>query len=72
MKYFIGIKIFLVLNVLIAWQTVHEKISLNEVLSVGSLGAAEDPSLKKIFKNDFFIGTALSAFQIEEKDVSIF
>src|SRR5215213_4035924 len=30
--------------------------------------ASTIPSLKQIFKNDFLIGTALSAEQIEEKD----
>src|SRR5690348_4282650 len=30
--------------------------------------ASGTPSLKKTFKNDFLIGTALSAGQIEEKD----
>lgn len=31
-------------------------------------GASSSPSLKKTFKDDFFIGTALNTAQIEEKD----
>lgn len=37
--------------------------SVNEIAAQGKL-----PSLKKLFKNDFTIGTALNTTQIEEKD----
>jgi endo-1,4-beta-xylanase len=67
MKYFIGIKILLVISVIIAWQTSHEKFLFNEVNSTGNRNA-EEPSLKKIFKNDFLVGTALNVPQIEEKE----
>ncbi len=34
-----------------------------------NVAAQSIPSLKQIFKNDFLIGTAINAWQIEEKDV---
>ena len=68
MKYFSSIIILFVLCAVIAWQNSHQKLSFSEVTNTSNNKTAEDPSLKKIFKNDFFTGTALSAAQIEEKE----
>ena len=67
MRFFISIKILLLLSAVIALQNSHEFSFNNGVIIAGNNGT-KDSSLKQIFKNDFLIGTALNASQIEEKE----
>jgi endo-1,4-beta-xylanase len=68
MKFFLDIKILLVLTASIALQKSDGKFSFNPVCNAAGNKTAEDTSLKKVFKNDFLIGAALNTAQIEEKE----
>jgi endo-1,4-beta-xylanase len=68
MKYFVSIKIIILVSAIIARQNSHENFSFNRVIIADNHNTREDASLKKIFKDDFLIGTALNASQIEDKD----
>ena len=45
--------------------------AVTTLLAVSCTSQKETASLKDVYKNDFYIGTALSADQIEEKDKKV-
>ena len=53
-------------------QTASTVLLIAALISIQTVKAQNTatPSLKEIFKNDFFIGTAINAQQIEEKDLA--
>ena len=53
-------------------QTASTVLLIAALISIQAVKAQNTatPSLKEIFKNDFFIGTAINAQQIEEKDLA--
>ncbi len=68
MRSFISIKMLLLLSSLVALQNNHVKFYFDGGDIVSTNRTTEDISLKKIFKNDFLIGTALNTPQIEGRD----
>lgn len=68
MRSFMSIKLLLLLSSIVALENSHEKFSFAGGDIVSSKTMTEDPSLKKIFNNDFLIGTALNTPEIEGKD----
>lgn len=68
MKLFLNTKIFLGLSAVFVLQLNNQKIALPESCNGQGKSTEQAQSLKETFKNNFLIGTALNATQIEEKD----
>ena len=68
MKLFLNTKIILSLSAIFVLQLNNEKFTLLNGCNTQPGSNEQNTSLKKAFKDDFLIGTALNTAQIEEKD----
>lgn len=68
MKLFLNTKIILGVSAVLLMQFENDKVVLFAGCNSADKNTVQAPSLKKAFQNDFLIGTALNASQIEEKD----